>query len=321
MTMTDIFKIEKTARKGLFAAEWAVVAYLVVTTALILWAYPRLPAAEMMLIERARIAAITVAMVIVYRMIPCPATRFARVIVQMAMLSWWYPDTYELNRILPNLDHIFAGAEQDIFGCQPALLFAQTVTSPIVSELMALGYVAFYPLIGIVTLYFFLFRQKDFLKAAFIIIAAFMVYYVVFIALPVAGPQYYFPAVGMENVARGILPDIGDYFAVPRPALPTPGYENGVFYRLVVEAHNAGERPTAAFPSSHVGIASILMMLVWQARGRRLAAIMAPFYVLLCFSTVYIYAHYVVDVIGGWLSAALIYASLSLLYNRIIKRE
>lgn len=104
---------------------------------------------------RFRVLAIMAAMWAVYRMIPCPLTRFFRISAQMLMLSWWYPDTYELNRLLPNLDHIAAAAEQWLFGCQPSLLFSQTFPSFTVSELMNLGYTSYFPMIAVVTLFFF----------------------------------------------------------------------------------------------------------------------------------------------------------------------
>lgn len=307
--------LEKKAYKGLFAAEWAMTAYLVITTAIILIAYDRLPSSASMLVLRLRIVLITAAMVVLYRLLPCGVTRLARIIVQLVLLSWWYPDTFEFNRVLPNLDHLFAQADQTIFACQPALLFAQVLDYKFFSELMCLGYVCYYPLIAVVVLYFFFCRRKDFLRASFIIIASFFIYYIIFIALPVAGPQYYYPAVGLKNIAEGIFPAMGNYFSQIREALPTPGGNGGFFHSLVAGAHSAGERPTAAFPSSHVGITTILMLLVRKAKGTTLLKIMIPFYIILCLSTVYIYAHYVVDVFGGWLSAFILFYTLNAIHK------
>lgn len=308
-------------QRGLIAAEWAMVAYAVATTLIILFTWSRLTDPTAMLTLRLKIIVITAVAVGLYLLLPCPLTRLVRIIVQLVMLSWWYPDTYELNRILPNLDHHFATADQLMFGCQPALLFAEVVhyaghiVEAIVSELMCLGYVCYYPLIAIVVLYYFFWHQRDLGRAAFIIIAAFFIYYAVFIVLPVAGPQYYYPAVGMDDIARGLFPAMGNHFATLREALPTPGWDGGFFYGLVADAHNAGERPTAAFPSSHVGITTILMMLVWRAKGRNLFRALMPLYTLLCLSTVYIYAHYVIDVFGGWISAFILYFLLGALYR------
>ena len=45
----DLFKIETKPRKGLLALEWAVLAYLVLTTLVILFTYTRLENPESML--------------------------------------------------------------------------------------------------------------------------------------------------------------------------------------------------------------------------------------------------------------------------------
>jgi hypothetical protein len=71
----------------------------------------------------------------------------ARVVAQMSLLAWWYPDTYELNRMFPNLDHVFCRAEQSMFGFQPSLSFASTFSWAPISELMSMGYAAYYPIL------------------------------------------------------------------------------------------------------------------------------------------------------------------------------
>lgn len=319
--MKSLFKLEKKPKKGLLAAEWAAMIYLVTTLLLMLFTYTKLSNPESMLWGRLRIAVITAAMWGVYRMIPCRFTRFCRILAQMALLSWWYPDTYEFNRMFPNLDHVFASWEQSLFGCQPALLFSQAFSNPVFSELMDLGYASYYPLIAAVTIFYFFCRYKDFGRASFIILGSFFIYYIIYIAVPVAGPQYYYPAAGLDNIAAGVFPDVGNYFATLREALASPGYKDGIFYQMVVDAHNAGERPTAAFPSSHVGVSTILLILAVTARNRRLLFAVIPLYVLLCLSTVYIYAHYAIDVLGGWISAVAIYAMLHIFYIKVIRKE
>ena len=79
-------------------------------------------------------------------------------------------------------------------------------------------------------------------------------------------------------------------------------------------------RPTAAFPSSHVGISTILMILSWRT-SRRLFFVLTPFYVLLCGATVYIQAHYLIDAIAGLLTAPLFYKwSHKLYYTKFFHR-
>lgn len=303
----DIFAIEKNPKKGFLALEWVMLAYLVFTLLMIFFTYTKLTNPESMIWGRARIFFTTVALWAVYRMIPCRFTRFARVFVQMSLLAWWYPDTYELNRIFPNLNHLFAAWEQSLFGCQPALLFSHYITSPVFSELMDLGYASYFPMILVVLLFFFVFRYKEFERAAFIVTASFFLYYLIFVFLPVTGPQYYYNAVGMDSIAHGVFPNLHDYFNFHSARLVSPGYTDGVFYHLVEGAHDAGERPTAAFPSSHVGITMVLMMLACHSRNRILIFSILPLFILMFFSTVYIQAHYAVDAIAGIISGAIFY--------------
>ena len=312
-----LFEIERKPRKGLLAVEWVIMGYLLLTTLMVLFTFTKTVNPEAMLWGRFQVVVLTTAMWLVYRLIPCRFTLLCRVGVQMLLLSWWYPDTFELNRILPNLDHYFATYEQQLFGCQPALLFSQAISHPVFSELMHLGYASYFPLIALVSLFYFFFRYKEFDRTVFIILTAFFIYYVIFIFLPVTGPQYYYLAAGVDNIAQGIFPNVHDYFATHDGALPMPGYSDGFFYQCVESAHATGERPTAAFPSSHVGITTILMFLAWRSRCRTLFWGMMPLYVLMCFATVYIQAHYAIDVIGGWVSAVVIYIVLNFFCGKI----
>lgn len=306
-----LFEIEKKPRKGLLAVEWVILGYLLLTLLMILFCYTKLQNPESLLWGRFRVMMMTLALWTVYRLIPCRFTHFCRIGGQMLLLGWWYPDTYQLNMVLPNLDPIFASYEQQLFDCQPALLFSQAFTHPVFSELMHLGYGSYYPMIAVVTLFYFFFRYKEFDRAAFIILTAFFVYYAIFILLPVTGPQYYYPAVGLDTIAKGVFPDVGHYFATHSEGLPIPGYADGFFYQFVASMHEAGECPTAAFPSSHVGVTSILLMLVWHSQNRKLFLFILPFFLLMCLATVYIQAHYVIDVLGGLVSAVIIYFGLN----------
>lgn len=308
--LKQLFAIEKKPKKGLLTLEWIVLAYMSLTLVILMFTYTKAENPVAMLCGRARIVAITAALWLVYRLVPCRFTRGVRICVQLALLSWWYPDTYELNRVFPNLDHVFAQMEQNLFGCQPALHFADTFSWPVISELMSMGYASYYPMIAVVAFFYFFRRYAEFERAAVILLASFFIYYVVFIFVPVAGPTFYYKAVGIDNIVAGVFPNVHDYFNFHTDCLTTPGYADGVFYHLVEDAKAAGERPTAAFPSSHVGIATVCMLLAWHSRNRRLLYILLPFYVFLCFATVYIQAHYVIDALAGLVSGVVLYYAL-----------
>ena len=306
----DYFKIDKNPKKGLMTLEWVMLGYMAITIITMLFTYTKLVNPEAMLWGRLRVLIMTIALWAVYRMIPCRITKMVRIIAQMALLAWWYPDTYEINRMFPNLDHIFAGWEQDLFGCQPALHFAKALPWAVVSELMSMGYFMYYPMIALVTFYYFFCRYYEAERAVFVMLSSFFIYYLIYIYVPVVGPTFYFDAVGISEITKGIFPALGDYFNTHTNCLPTPGYTDGIFYQLVEDAKNAGERPTAAFPSSHVGVSTICMLLVWHTGNRKLLYVMLPFYIFLCLATVYIQAHYLIDAIAGLITAVVIYFAL-----------
>ena len=312
----DIFTREKKPVKGLLAFEWVAIGYLLFTILMMIILWEKLVAPGEMLKGRAQFLLVTLACWAVYYLCPCRLTIFLRVLVQMAFLGWWYPDTYEMNRALPNLDHVFAGWEQSMFGCQPSLLFAQKVPYGWFSELMCLGYVSYFPLMLITYLYYFFKRYQEFRMTAFVMLASFFAYYVVFVLLPVTGPQFYYLAVGTEKIAAGVFPNIGDWFLTHSERMAAPGWTDGFWYHMLDLTHDAGERPTAAFPSSHVGVTTVVMLLALRTRSRGLIFTILPFYVLMCLSTVYIYAHYAIDAIAGLVTGCLLYFMLIVLWQR-----
>lgn len=307
MMFLEYFKIEKNPKRGLLALEWAVLAYMAFTLLMIFFTYTRLHNPQSMIWGRVQILVMTLLLWAVYRMVPCRMTKLMRIVPQLGLLAWWYPDTYELNRIFMNMDYIFAGWEQSLFGFQPALVFAKNFPSHIISELMDMGYFMYYPIIAYVALYYFFLKYQEFERCTFILMAAFLIYYVIFIFVPVAGPTFYYEAVGLHDIANGVFPALGDYFNTHTDCLPSPGDPDGLFYRLVEDAKNAGERPTAAFPSSHVGISTVCMLLAIHTRKKWLVYSILPIYLFLCMATVYIQAHYLIDAIAGMVSAVVIY--------------
>lgn len=308
--MIKLLQLDKKPYRGLLAFEWAVLAYLTFTLVLISFGYLKIDSPSAMLWGRFRVVSIMAAMWIVYRLVPCRATLFLRVAAQMALLAWWYPDTYELNKIFPNLDHIVASWDEQLFGCQPALLFSKYVTWNVASELIHLGYFSYYPMIVFTLVCYFFYRYEEFLRCAFIIMSAFFIYYTVFVLFPVVGPTFYYKAIGLQEAASGHFPELGHYFNTHTDCLTLPGWKQGIFYRLVADAQASGERPTAAFPSSHVGISTICLLLIYRLHKHKFMLFLIPLYLLLCMATVYIRAHYLVDVLAGWISAAIIYLLL-----------
>ncbi len=297
--ISQLVKREEPLYRWLMPMETVVLAYAVCTTLLLLLRWDSFAAPWQMLLMRAQLAVATALLWALYRWHSCRLGIIARIVLQMVWLSKWYPETYDFNLLLPNLDHVFAAAEQNIFGCQPALLFAEKISSPVFSELMHLGYSSYFALILVVCLYYFFFRYQRLQTVAFTITASFFAFYVIFILVPVAGPQYYYLAAGVDNIVQGVFPNVGTWFHNHTEPLALPGWSDGIFYKTVIAAHTAGERPTAAFPSSHVGITVVLLWQAWYSRSRWLFWAILPFSLLLFLSTVYIQAHYAIDALAG----------------------
>ena len=76
-----------------------------------------------------------------------------------------------------------------------------------------------------------------------------------------------------------------------------------------------GEYPTAAFPSSHVSITTILLILAFK-ESRRLGFCLLPISLLLYGATVYIQAHYVIDAITGFITAFPVYFLTQYIYKK-----
>lgn len=325
MVVKKLLSLSKKPPKGLLPIEVAVLVYLVFTLVVMAFLRDELHNAEEMLMFRLRVVVVMAVMWGLYRLVPCGLMMFVRVAVQILFLADWYPDTYEFNCCFPNLDHIFCGWEQSVFGCQPSLVMPRVMPWRVVSELLDMGYASYYPIIMVTVVFYFLYRRADFQRAVFVIMSAFLLFYVVFIFLPVAGPTFYFRAVGVDVIEQGVFPSIGTYFAehsdLTIDCLPTPGWRDGLMWKCVELAKWAGERPTAAFPSSHVGITVVCLLLLWRTGNRKVFFYVLPFAVLMFFATVYIQAHYAVDALAGLVSGILLYVLLWQAARRIKIKE
>lgn len=221
------------------------------------------------------------------------AIRFLRYFYPLAMLGYFYPETDYLNNIFfSNLDPFVANLEVTIFGGHPSIWFSQYMPWKWFNELMNFSYFSYYFLIFIVCYKIYVDSFENFPRTIFIICMSFYIYYILFILFPVAGPQF--------------------YLTPPDNQIP----DAYIFSKLIRFVHDMGEGPTAAFPSSHVGIVLILLYLA-NKFARKLLKWLIPISILLILSTVYIKAHYVVDVVAGILSFPTMYWLSSATYHRI----
>lgn len=308
-----VLQREKPHRE-LLTIEWLTVGYVAFTSLLMLLFMRHLHGAPQMILLRAGALIVVLSGYLLYRKYPARVTLLLRVSLQVGLLAFWYPDLYGICSVFPNADFAFAELEQNVFGCQPALLFSEVCTSKFLSECFYMGYLFYFPMIALLLTYFFFAKPDGFERCATIILGSFFAYYLVFIFLPVSGPQYYFNAIGLDSAYAGNFPPVGDWFSSNIDMLDPPGWKDGLFYRILAVVRE-NERPVASFPSSHVGVSTILMILAAKTRSKGLIAILAPLWIFLCFATVFIRAHYVVDVIAGFITAPVVY----LIMQKLIK--
>ncbi|MBN1253640.1 MAG: phosphatase PAP2 family protein [Bacteroidales bacterium] len=209
--------------------------------------------------------------------------KLLRVFYPLIFTAYFYGETgYYNNIFFENLDLFFVNLEQNIFNFQPSILFSQKYNMLWFSELMNFSYFSFYLLVIGIPVLLYAKSNKFFDKYYFILIFSFYTYYLLFAIFPVVGPQFYFP------LDLRILPD------------------SGIFHKIMFFIQENGETPTGAFPSSHVGISLIFVYIVYKEYPKLLYIVML-FAVLICFSTVYMKAHYVLDVVGGFISVPILY--------------
>ena len=253
--------------------------YVFATFGFILVFYREIPSAGLHLLFRIVFLAFLLCFPLIDDLIKKPVLQFLRIAYPLIFLSFFYSETDALNNVFfQNLDYHFARYDSMLFGYQPSLMFYNRFPYAWFSELMNFSYFSYYFLIAAYSIYIFLNDKSSFVKTVFYITCSFLIYYIIFIFLPVSGPQY--------------------YFEPPHNQIP----DSGVFRTLVEWVEFIGERPTAAFPSSHVGIVLILILIAWP-RNVKAWYWLIPFFLFLSLSTIYIKAHYAVDVIGGIVSA------------------
>ena len=173
-------------------------------------------------------------------------------------------------------------------------------------------------MISVICFWYFFKEPQNVRRCTFIIQCSFFIYYLLFIFLPVAGPQFYFPVIGADVAVAGPYPAIKNYFDLDPNILGHRESVEGFFSALVNIAQASGERPTAAFPSSHIGISTILIILAFKS-NKKLGWVLTPIYILLCGATVYIKAHYLIDGIAGIISGVLLYLLTAALFDRATK--
>lgn len=220
---------------------------------------------------------------------------FLNAILGVGFLGFFYNETGQLNHLLfEPIDPYLVNIESWLFGVQPSLLFSAKFPNVWITELMNLGYLSYYFIIVGFVMMALYHKPEQFNRLLFLISQSFIIYYFIFILIPSWGPQFYFQA-------------------------PANHANEGVFFQKIIAfIQHQGETATGAIPSSHVGITAMIVLLSFR-HFRHYFWFILPFALLLFCSTVYIKAHYLIDVIAGFISAPLILLLSQKIWNTLNK--
>jgi len=187
-------------------------------------------------------------------------------------------------------DEMFIAIDRWLFGTDPTHLLSQ-MSTPVLTEILQIVYGMFYLLPILLGL--FLLRKKKYVAmdySVFIIIYGFYLSYLGYFIWPGIGPR--FTLHNFETINQEL-----------------PGLFLTNFLREIV---NSGESIPAGtlnpaevvqrdiFPSGHTMITLIVMYLSVRLKSRSIY-FFVPIGTLLIFSTVYLWYHYVIDLVGGLL--------------------
>lgn len=225
---------------------------------------------------------------------------FIRHFYPVLLYTAFFRETGSLNRIFftQYLDPVVIGWEQALFGAQPSVLFMDRLPYLVVSELFYTAYFSYYIMIAGVGIALFIRNRQQFFHYVSVVSFLFYVCYTIYIFIPVIGPRVFF-----REIDGYTLPLEFQQFA-STDVYPA-AIKAGVFYHIMAWIYSIFEAPGSALPSSHVAVALCTVYFSWRYLPR-IRHVHLGVAILLCLSTVYCRYHYVVDVLAGMVTAALL---------------
>ncbi|MCK5856008.1 MAG: phosphatase PAP2 family protein [Bacteroidales bacterium] len=259
-------------------------AYLFITTIYMLIFHSNIESFWQVMGARLLIVVVLVQIILLHKTTNILWVKNLHLLFPIFLMGYLYGETHYMNHglIAVNLDPYFMEMDQFIFGYQPSILFSKKYNNWLFSELMYMGYISYYFQVIVITLYAYIKEKEKLNQSIFIIFNSFLIYYLVYAILPVVGPQFHL--IG----ADGLPP------------------QSGFFSEFMQQINHNFEKPTGAFPSSHVGMTLVFSYMALKF-SKKLFYIFIPFTFLIMFATVYIKAHYAVDILAGILSTPIVY--------------
>ncbi len=272
--------------------------FLLITTILVVCSWNQTGNIVDLLLIRGLIFITSLAFIFLNPIVKSALFSLFRNIYPVLFAGYFYTETVHYNKLFfDNLDPIFIQMDQWLFGFQPSLKFSTYFSNSWFTEIMYFGYFSFYFII-LGFIFAMCFKCKTlFLENMFKVSFSLLFFYFIFAIFPSAGPQF--------------------YFELPDRAVPTNGY---IFQRIMHAIQAGAEQPTGAFPSSHVGVTVVILLLA-RKNAPLFYKICLPLTFILILSTVYIKAHYAVDAIFGVLIAPIIVYLAAVMYNYPTKKD
>ena len=177
--------------------------------------------------------------------------------------------------------------EAALFAGQPSLYLSERLSWVWLSEYVHFCYFAYvllFPVIG--GIWYFTGKRHAFRELLFLMSVTFATSYLFYILFPVDSPFY-------------LSPKLGE---------PLSGH---FFYELVHFVSSRAGARGGAFPSLHVSISTVILLVTLKYQRRWLYWVL-PIYTGLVFATVYGRFHYLLDVIAGWALALVVVGSFNL---------
>ncbi|HUW41132.1 MAG TPA: phosphatase PAP2 family protein [Rectinemataceae bacterium] len=226
--------------------------------------------------------------------------RFLRIFYPQALMPLFFQESILLSVETfrgRTFDAQIAAIDQAIFGFQPARWFHHALDSfPAINELMFASYFLYYIIFSVTPWLLYLAgRDEDSRRLMFVLSAMMAIIFIWYLFFRVEGPKYWF-----EDLRRKAYSE----------------FQGGFFVHFFQGVFRSTPLYGAAFPSTHVAF-TLLMLIAAVRLDRRLAWVYGPGLVLVGCATVYLYAHYFTDVLGGLAVTALLEPLLWRAYPRI----
>lgn len=201
-----------------------------------------------------------------------PLAIFIVLFEEVAQLSFMFRNGWQ--------DRYLLAFENRLFSVPPTVWLGR-ISSPILSEVLNVGYFSYFVLLIIVGGVFYARGNRSaFRQVMDASVIAYMICYFFFLTFPTEGPAYTLAAEHAVGLRQG-----------------------GPFYWMVAIIQKYVGVHGNAFPSSHVAAGAVAVIFAWQYTPK-LAAALTPLAFLLCAGAVYDRYHYVTDVLGGAAVAA-----------------